>query len=297
MLALVAGMTVQADNRSTSTGQIVAAGFDVGCLAYDVVGGCIWMTCTLVGCEFDFSVKIRHRIPEVVVTSYPTLGRSPWSTTNSYARKTGFAQDGGASDEGGSSEREQALKFKNTEVIGSPASASYAGASSTGYFCPSIANAMTPYFVSTLDYNWRDPLVETPWTLANLFRGIKVGSSFFGGLYPRIGFVNQSHDYKASLVAAKRAADIVRQGGPHVHYSLRGRGGEGYWPPGPGTDFTWQQLVPSKMSCRGLPDINDTFAANDPYRDRLNQARGNAWQLWRPYTCCERRGATLIQHF
>jgi hypothetical protein len=51
------------------------------------------------------------------------------------------------------------------------------------------------------------------------------------------------------------------------------------------------------MSCRALPDIDDTLNINDPYRSRVNAVNGNAWQLWRTYTCCEQEGAVLIFHF
>ena len=88
-------------------------------------------------------------------------------------------------------------------------------------------------------------------------------------------------------------------GQPHVYtpldtwYSSQ----QGQWPPSQSTDYLWQQLVPSVMSCRALPDINDTASITDPYRSRVNAVNGNAWQLWRPYTCCEQEGADLILHF
>lgn len=59
----------------------------------------------------------------------------------------------------------------------------------------------------------------------------------------------------------------------------------------------WQQLVPGVMSCRALPDIDDTAALLDPYRARVNAVNGNAWQLWRTYTCCEQEGAVLVLSF
>jgi integrating conjugative element protein (TIGR03756 family) len=304
LLSLVIGSPMaQADTVTISSAEIMSEAIDLACLDYQVVGGCVWMTCTMAGCEFDYSIKVSHRIPEAVVNAYPILGQSPWPESQGAVSPTAFAEDGGASEEGGTTGREQALKFKNTEVFGSPGTLGYhlaAGGGGGLPFCIPLTWPMVPYFISTLDPNWRDPVVETPWTLANLLSGVSAGSSRFAGLFPRIGFVKQGHDYKASLVGAKRAAHIVRQAlQPHVYTPLDSwyTPVQGQWPPAQSTDYLWQQLVPSVMSCRVLPDINDTASIIDPYRARVNAVNGNAWQLWRPYTCCEQAGAVLIFHF
>ena len=302
VMALFSSPMAQADTATITSAEIMSEAIDLACLDYQVVGGCVWMTCTVAGCDFDFSIKVSHRIPEAVVNAYPILGKSPWPESQVAVSPTAFAEEGGASDEGGTTRREQALKFKNTEVFGSPATVGYHIASSGGglQLCKPLTWPMVPYFISTLDPNWRDPVVETPWTLANLLTGVSAGSSRFAGLFPRIGFVKQGHDYKASLVGAKRAAHIVRQDfQPHVYTPLDTwyTPQQGQWPPGQSTDYLWQQLVPFVMSCRVLPDINDTASSTDPYRSRVNAVNGNAWQLWRPYTCCEQEGAVLIFHF
>jgi len=302
-IALFSGPMARADTATISSAEIMTEAIDLACLDYQVVGGCVWMTCTITGCEFDFSIKVSHRIPEAVVNSYPILGQSPWPESQAAVSPTAFAAEGGASEEGGKTNREQALKFKNTEVFGSPGTLGYhlaAAAGGTIPFCKPLTWPMVPYFISTLDPNWRDPVIETPWTLANLLTGVSAGTSRFAGLFPRIGFVKQGHDYKASLVGAKRAAHFVRQDyQPHVYTPLDTwySSEQGQWPPSQSADYLWQQLVPQIMSCRVLPDINDTVSITDPYRTRVNAVNGNAWQLWRPYTCCEREGAVLILDF
>jgi integrating conjugative element protein (TIGR03756 family) len=301
--AALTGPMVQADTATITSSEIATAGLDLACLDYQVVGGCLWMTCTLLGCEFDYSIRISHRIPEAVVNAYPILGKSPWPESQAVVSPTAFAAEGGASEEGGTTTREQALKFKNTEVFGSPSTVAYhLFATGGGAFpmCTPLTWPMTPYYISTLDPNWRDPLVETPWTMANLLTGVGAGNSRFAGLFPRIGFVKQGHDYKASLVGAKRAAHVVRQDGqPHIYTPLDTwyTPAQGQWPPSQDTDYLWQQLVPSVMSCRVLPDINDVASITDPYRNRVNSVNGNAWQLWRPYSCCEQEGTSLIFYF
>ncbi|MEM9257657.1 MAG: TIGR03756 family integrating conjugative element protein [Pseudomonadota bacterium] len=287
------------DTVTTSTSNILTSGFDVACFDYEVIGACLWMTCTPTGCDFDTSIRVSHNIPEVVATSYPILGQSPWPESEFMVSPTGFAEEGGASDEGGADVREQVLKFKNVDILGSPSTAFFLALGTTGSVpvCIPLTFPMNPHFISTLDPNWRDPVVETPWTMANLFTGISAGASRFAGLYPRIGFVKQNHDYKASLVAALRASHIVRQGGPHVYQSMGSSNRQGQWPPSSGTPFLWQQLVPYYMGCQYLPDIDDTLYITDPYASRLNQVNGNAWQLWRRYSCCEQKGAVLVAWF
>ena len=88
----------QADTATVSSSGIVSAGFDVACLDYQVVGGCLWMTCTLLACDFDYSIRISHRIPETVVNAYPILGKSPWPESQGVVSPTAFAQEGGASE-------------------------------------------------------------------------------------------------------------------------------------------------------------------------------------------------------
>jgi integrating conjugative element protein (TIGR03756 family) len=291
----------QADTATISSAGIMSAALDLSCQAYQVIGLCLWMTCTPVGCEFDYSVRAEHYIPEVVVSAYPFIGNTSWPEANHLASPTSFAEEGGASDEGGAIDREQALKFKHADVIGSPGVIDYwalaAVSSDVLPFCTPQTWPMTPYFVSTFDPAWRNPVVETPLALANVLQRVGRGAATFAGLYPRIGFTHQSHDYKSALVAAIRAMDIVSQDyQPHVYLPLDSFStpAQGQWPPSGTGGALYQQLTPSIQSCRVLPDIDDTLYPLDPYAGRLNQVRGNAWQVWRPYRCCEPAGAVLI---
>ena len=291
---------LDADNATIDSTAIIEASTDIACMDFKVTGFCIWMTCVAAVCEFDFSIKVKHRISEAVVTAYPIIGKSPWVDTASYSTPTRFAQEGGSSTEGGDVVREQALRFKNSDIIGSPGVYIYhALAGDDGsLFCPPATWGYLPYFISTNDPAWREPVAETGWTALHALENVETGSTLFGGLFPRIGFVHQGHDYKASLVAAKRAVDIVRQPWqPHVYWPMTATTmDQGYWPPSQDTPFLWQQLVPTVRDCTLLPDIDDTLYISDPYSERINQARGNAWQLWRPYSCCSQEGAVLVFH-
>jgi integrating conjugative element protein (TIGR03756 family) len=295
--------------ETTNVAQILTQSANFLCLQYRPVGACLWMTCTPFGCDFEWSVKVRHNIPDAVVTSYHVTGSSPWLETRGYASPNALAQDGGTNAEGSTVVNETALRFKNVDVIGSPGTAWIEALQNSGYFCDPTTTPYRPYFLSTLDPNWRSPAIETPWTLRHILRYVRsglVGGSTWGPVYPRTGFVHNGHDYKVGAVTAQRAADIVtRRYQPHVYWPMLDEGAAGQWPPGEvleGDEEThlWQQLIPASEStdCRVFADQGDQASGpSDPFSERLSQNTGYAFNLWRPYRCCEREGAVLIYHF
>ena len=283
---------------------ILSESINFSCIDWEPIGICLWMTCTPFGCDFDYSLKVKHYIPDATISAYHNIGENPWTDVAFYSRPTSWAEDGGTNAEAPATDNEQALRFKNADAIGSPGNLFFEALSSLDIFCDPGATAFIPYFVSTIDWLWRDPIVETPWTLSNALRDVGKGRTSFSGLYPRIGFVHQGHDYKAGVVNAQRVADIAtRNNQPHIYWPMTWRQKDGWWPPGEvveGDEEThrWQQLVPegNSQSCVVFADIDDTNSINDPYSDRLNQKTGYAWNLWRPYRCCEREGSILIYH-
>ena len=64
--------------------------------------------------------------------------------------------------------------------------------------------------------------------------------------------------------------------------SMRTAPGAGQWPPQGLAEARYQQLTPTLEACAVLPDIDDTLYPHDPYAGRLNQTRGNAWQVGAP---------------
>ena len=49
------------------------------CLEYKVVGICYWLLCGPHGCKVKTSVKVRHYVPDAVVSSYANTGSNPWT--------------------------------------------------------------------------------------------------------------------------------------------------------------------------------------------------------------------------
>jgi integrating conjugative element protein (TIGR03756 family) len=281
-----------------------------------VVGVCIWLTCTPVtGCQLDYSVQVHHYMPDLTVSSYADTGENPWTDVASLSQPISELQDGGNNTEGSTVINETALRFKNVDVLGNPGITLLSQTlGNTDFFCESQAIMFYPYFLSVYDYFWRDPILETPLTILNLFEtvGYKTGpitTSQWGPVYPRHGFVHNGHDYKAGAVAAQRAASIVTQRNqPHVYRPVVKRKiqnliKQGYWPPGravAGDEEThmWQQLLPkgnTAPACHVFADQGDQLSGPiDPFLDRVNELTGYVWNLWRPYSCCSQEGAVLI---
>lgn len=213
---------------------------------------------------------------------------------------------------------------RNVDVIGSPGLLPVSelfGAS--GFGCKSGVKPFIPYFVSTLDfYSWRFPYTDFLKT-ASFVPGMReVGErkdgenekflfvGRFGNVYPRIGSLMQNDTYKASAVFAQRAADIVTdKGAMHIYNYLGEKNGrDGWWPPGQIKEWTseegkWQMLYPrSEKRCHifGEPSTRDGggseagLVSGDGYEKRRSRNGDYAWQLWRPYECCKKKGQKLL---
>lgn len=77
--ALTFATTVQGE---INTATIMASSASTGCLDYKVVGTCFWLFCTYFGCKVRTSTKVRHFLPEMVVSAYNHDGQNPWSEMN-----------------------------------------------------------------------------------------------------------------------------------------------------------------------------------------------------------------------
>nr|WP_313025643.1 TIGR03756 family integrating conjugative element protein [Pseudomonas lopnurensis] len=273
---------------------IVSSSLSPDCLEYKVVGICYWLFCTKFGCTVRTSIKVRHFIPELVVSSYTNTGNNPWTDVAAMSPPNAMSQGGGNDH---ASRNYSSERFKNADAIGHPGGYALTEmASSSGYVCKSGATAYMPYFLSTLDpLGWRHSIPEMLYPEALIPGKREVGT--WGHLYPRSGWVNQSNDYKAAAVVAQRAADVVTQSGqPHIYQPLPPSQSDGYWPPGEileGDTSThkWQALWPKlDTNCAVFPNggVMENFA------DRQAEDGGYAWALWRPYSCCERRGQTFL---
>src|SRR5687767_6799444 len=72
-------LSAATSSLAVDTGSIMSATLSPACLDYRVVGICSWLQCTPFGCDVRTSVKVRHFVPDAVVSSYANTGDNPWA--------------------------------------------------------------------------------------------------------------------------------------------------------------------------------------------------------------------------
>ena len=290
ILLAVAGSATAIDSAT-----LASSSLSPDCLAYRVAGVCYWLRCTPYGCKVKTSVKVRHYVPDAVVSSYADTGKNPWREVALMSPANPSAQGGGDSTTNQANEN-ALLKFKSADVIGHPGTLVFNRfASQFGYSCTGAGTAYMPYLLSSFDFlAWRYNLPEMayPEALTPGQREVGVTGDLWGSVYPRGGFLQQADDYKAAAVVAQRAGDVVtRSGQPHLYQSLLAQAQPGYWPAGALRENDvdsgkWQRLQPDlSMSCAVFPNSEALPQAEDS---------AYAWGLWRPYSCCKREGQLFL---
>lgn len=312
-----------------SSPEIITAGTNFACMEWRLSGVCFFLVCTPFGCEIETSIQVSHFSPDLVVTSYNTLGESPWTEIQALygagqvvANQAQYAVQGidplvgpaggnFAEPEPNEFDHKNTI-FKDSEVVGAPGNiATIAASFGLPLFCPATeVFPAFPYFLSGLDtLAWRSALTEIIY-LATWVPGLREVGTFpfntWGSVHPRNGFINQSEDPKAGAVIAQRAADLAtRSGQPHVYVpvgSVPGwpSGGKKMWEPGPVQEndpenSKWQMLVPETSEvCEafGENDTLDVFAGWSA--NKVDDSADYAWNLWRYYQCCDDEGIFLF---
>jgi integrating conjugative element protein (TIGR03756 family) len=105
---------------AVNTAQIIASSLSPDCLHYRIVGICYWLQCTPFGCTVRTSVKVRHNIPELVVSVYAVPGHNPWQEVAFFgAAIPGIAEQGGDTNPREGNPKTK-IRFKNADAIGHP---------------------------------------------------------------------------------------------------------------------------------------------------------------------------------
>ncbi|WP_192810766.1 TraU family protein, partial [Pseudomonas syringae group genomosp. 3] len=68
---------------TVTSATLAASTLSPDCLEYKVVGICYWLLCTPFGCKVKTSTKVRHFVPDAVVSSYSNTGENPWVEVSS----------------------------------------------------------------------------------------------------------------------------------------------------------------------------------------------------------------------
>lgn len=290
---------------------------DASCHNYCVLGICVWLKCVLFSCSVETSIRVGHNNPDLVVSIYDGPGNNPFidardiygeferDAADSFVKYFHVVEAGqGQRVEGGNVYTDQSLRYGEATAIGNPLTEISDYASDSGYACPSETSPMQLYFSSGFDaLTWRLGLAEM-FYLQNFLPGVRVigeggVAQQWGPVFPRTGFLLQKDFAKTAAVIAQRVGNIVTQKQqPHVYRAPDGNNYDRSWLPGelmendPDTGV-WQMVAPYQ------DDTCYAFGQNDVHTEDWSQNRNSednayVFNLWRPYACCEKKGAFLF---
>jgi len=317
--------------ESFATADLASASLSMNCLDWRITGVCFWLRCSIFGCRVVTSLRIGHRLPDLVVQTYHDTGNPPWAEwsplLNAGSGVLGSAIGGGGGGTVTSQSSSDALNFYEADVVGNPV-AELAGKIPGHFLCKTDVDAFRPYYVSVVDLlAWRSGLAE-PDQILNLDVR-EVGENrwnTWGPLDPRNGFVTQQDAAKGAAVCAARAVDIVTvDSSGHIAHEYQGGEGSqrnitrgdhnapneaacrksgGTWetPKGegecrPSAWFQWRQptAVAEDNWQLIVPESSPecrAFGASEP-PSKVAVDGEYAWQWWQEYRCCRKRGIYL----
>ncbi|HAS5006270.1 TPA: TIGR03756 family integrating conjugative element protein [Vibrio cholerae] len=306
-----------------STAEIMNASTNFSCMSWRVIGGCVWYTWPS---KISFSIKVKHYIPDYVISVYQRSGENPWQLMkwidepgNSLLETiSGYSPGSGSVNSNGRANKSTNIAFKNAMAVGNPLASVWQSLGFGYFLCKSDATSFLPAYASSFDnLLWRVQPVEAmlymPSQLIGQQHKIAPSNSDFlskwAYLYPRTGFVVTNDDLKAAAVAAQRVASIVTSQGSDATMHIANRpsmqGQKGWWPPKTVTENDasqgyFQMLLPKKEStCHLIADMGDGYMSGegDGLMDWRNRQGNYAWNFWRLYRCCRRSGSSLVMHF
>jgi len=188
---------------------------------FKIIGACFWWKMTWHGPSFYPTLELDEYLPDLVVTVYNGAGNDPWFEANGTIDKightagnavvhalTGFPLTNGNNNTAPGGSSYSSIRTKSVDVIGNP----LMFLNIPFLHLKSDTTGFLPYFQSDLDALARSgaPEASEPGTL-NPFDHF-IGSNFlnhWGYEFPRSMLVDVDNDYKASVMVAQHAADIV----------------------------------------------------------------------------------------
>ncbi len=303
-----------------SLSEVAEGSFSPDCLDYEVIGICLKLVCTPVGCTINTVPWIEHRLPDVVVSAYNNPGDIAWEEAAGLygdmlegivsalmSEYTGFdlfsggfsALDAKAGVDSDRPPQTNNLKYKEISVIGNPVISEVFGymEESGMYVCGTEVSGMTPYFQSEADgIAWRTGLTEQLYveTWAPFMRPVGLFPfGMWGGVYPRQGFLHQHYDSIAAAVMAQRAIDIAtRSAQPHIYTQI------------PDIAESWERsdawsmihpVVNNECISFGDPDESDYFEGRENNGQDLEDEGNYGWLYWAKHDCCPGAGVTIAK--
>jgi integrating conjugative element protein (TIGR03756 family) len=188
---------------------------------YKIIGSCFWKECSWGMCHFPVTLELDEYLPDLVVTVSPHADSNPWVEARDLLDRpghfigsqliegtTGFSLDNGNTSGLIHVAHYDSLRTKSVDVIGNPF---------TLLHFPFLNLKVDtvpylPYYQSDLDVLGRLGIAEMMRMETWNPLGNPIGRGAFNHWsyeFPRSMSVNVDNNYKASLVAALRATDIV----------------------------------------------------------------------------------------
>lgn len=183
------------------------------------IGLCFWLRCVLMKCSVHHTLELDEYLPDLVVSVYNNEGQNPWFEARifdkgAYAignigvkRATGVSMGDGNMKAQNSGMHATSIRTKSVDVIGNP----FVALSGSLARLQFDTNAFFPYYQSNLDLLGRLGAAEALRYESALPTHV-IGKSFanhWGFEFPRNMQVSVNNDYKASVIAALHALDIV----------------------------------------------------------------------------------------
>jgi integrating conjugative element protein (TIGR03756 family) len=243
MMAVVClpNLTMSASAHAMNSVDIVRASVEAlpECLHYRITGLCYWLDWGAQGPEVSTTLKVRHYLPDAVVSVYPALGENAWTYADQIIDKPASRIGNvvvqrathnaiGWGQHASVSVTDNNTYFYEVDIIGNPALWMLNNLLNE-LIIASPVQALLPYYQSMLDsLSWRME-IESYYPQSWLPVGNHLGSSIapWGFVYPRIGSTIARNSYIAAAVIALRAAHIVtRRLQAHIYHHLPTHCGE-----------------------------------------------------------------------
>ena len=274
---------------------------------YKPIGACQWVTGFPPSTETGLAIE--QYLPDLVVTVSNQAGANPWAEIglayenpvalkgfqSIFLKATGFTFDIADSSGQISAQHLNEDRMRLVQVIGSPANL---------YRLPKVSHKPEttfgkPYYSSLADAVMdRTEAAEQAYMVTHpqLLIGHEIGTflNHWGQEVPRFMHVTQPSRFRASVVAAMHAADIVtNQSGLHVAQHTSNQCGKNcvisnviYDPQQ--TRVIWQEVYPNNRNIH--PGDSHDFGVDDD-----KQGNGNyVFVLWRKYRGCVKQKGRLV---
>lgn len=276
---------------------------------FKIIGTCTWLHCTSGQCKTSTTLELDEYLPDLIVTSYNGNGNNPWleaqaldsasyATANTATHEmTGQTLTNGRTRMVSKHAHEDRQIIKSVDVIGSPFNL-------IDMPFPTLkldTKAFTPYYQSDLDALMdRSGIAEG--IRAETFTPTNpIGSMAYhwGYEFPRSMTQRTSNDYKAALMAALHAADIVTNKNTlHVVKSTDNTCGKSCAVSNVIEEMTdehaiWQEVFPADRQIH-LGE-NDAAIIGDLGSGDDAQGNGNyVFVIWRHYRGCQQSKGNVI---